>query len=154
MHFFSLKSEWNEALAGVDCSNSPLICIKHFEDNSVFSNAGKFRLRPNSVPTIFGISLHSDKQQDEHGCLNVDEIQLLEMEIQTLNDEIINLKGTLAKSEENAQRKIDDLEKDMKSQAECIDKLKKLINMYESYFGKTPEFIENVEKSAEQKKKV
>lgn len=154
MHFCSFKSEWNEALAGFDCSNSPLICIKHFEDNSVISNAGKFRLRPNSVPTIFGISSHSDKQQDENECLDVDEIQLLEMEVQTLNEEIINLKGTLAKSEANSQRKIDDLKKDMKSQAECIDKLKKLINMYESYCGKTPEFIENIEKNAEQKKKV
>lgn len=115
-----------------------MICIQHFEENTFkILGPGKYKLLPNAVPTIFESPPHSDNQPDVNEFVEVDDVKLLEMEVQALNKENISLRGEIVCSE----RKICDLNKKLESQTECIEKLKQLVEMYESYCGKTPEFI-------------
>lgn len=123
--------------------------MKHFEKNTFVATKGNYRLKPNAVPTIFESDLHSHEQTVAIECSEVNEVQLLEMEVRELKREINVQKGKIAESKTNFERKISEMQNNMKIQAECIDELKQRVKKYESYCGCTEDFINDFEISAE-----
>lgn len=128
-------------MSGVESSNAPFICIQHFEkDALVVLKNGKCNLLIDAMPTIFKSPSRSGDSDDTIEFLEVDEVQLLELELEAQNTEITSLKERLSEFE----KKSDVQNHHIRSQAECIDDLKEIVNRYEAYSGKPPDFVDDL----------
>lgn len=53
----SWKQQWENALRNVRCTNSNLLCLKHFENHTYEIKSNKYFLKKSSIPTIFADSI-------------------------------------------------------------------------------------------------